>query len=68
MVHFVARALNGQELEVLDLLTTSEDQGLFGMPSEQNYTSDSIPDLIRLMRIKHPELGLRFYNKKGRCE
>lgn len=68
MVHIVARSSSGREVGVLDLLTTNDDQGLFGMPAEQNYTSDSLSHLLRLMRVKHPELSLRFFNEKGRCE
>lgn len=68
MVHIVARSSTGQEIEVLDLLTTNNNQGLFGMPAEQNYTSAEIPNLLHLIGFKHPELGLRFFNAQGRCE
>jgi hypothetical protein len=68
MVHIVAKSSTGQEIHVLDLLTTKNDHGLFGMPGEQNYSSAQIPDLLHLMRVKHPELGLRFFNAQGRCE
>jgi hypothetical protein len=68
MVHVVARSSTGQETQVLDLLTTTSDQGLFGMPGEQNYSSVQISEFLRLMRVKYPELGLRFFNAQGRCE
>jgi len=68
VVHVVARSSIGQETQVLDLLTTTSDQGLFGMPGEQNYSSVQISEFLRLMRTKHPELGLRFFNAQGRCE
>lgn len=68
VVHVVARSSTGQETQVLDLLTTTSDQGLFGMPGEQNYSSVKISEFLRLMRVKHPELGLRFFNAQGRCE
>ncbi|MBL7953416.1 MAG: hypothetical protein JNJ91_00150 [Flavobacteriales bacterium] len=68
MVHIVARSSTGQEIEVLDLLTTQYDEGLFGMAGEQDYSSPQIPNLLRLIRTKHPELGIRFFNANGRCE
>jgi hypothetical protein len=68
MVHIVARSSTGQEIEVLDLLTTNKDKGLCRMPAEQNYTSAEVPNLLHLMGVKHPELGLRFFNAQGRCE
>ncbi|MBK9148062.1 MAG: hypothetical protein IPM12_09655 [Flavobacteriales bacterium] len=68
VVHIVAWSSTGQEIDVLDLLTTNNDQGIFGMPGEQNYSSAQIPNLLRLMRVKHPELGFRFFNAQGRCE
>ena len=55
-------------MAVLDLLTTRNDQGLFGMAGEQDYSSAQIPNLLRLIRTKHPELGIRFFNANGRCE
>ena len=67
-VHFVARSSTGQETYVLDLLTTKYDEGLFGMPGEQNYNSVHLSDLLGLIRKKHPELGLRFFSAEGRCE
>ena len=68
MVHIVARSSTGQEIYVMDLLTTQQNQGLFGMPGEKNYSSVQISNLISLIRIKHPGLGLRCFNANGRCE
>ena len=67
-VHVVARSSDGREMAVLDLLTTRDDQGLFGMAGEQDYSSAQIPNLLRLIRTKHPELGFRFFNANRRCE
>lgn len=68
VIEFLARSEDGRTVSSLRLLTTTPDQGLFGMEGEQNYASEQLAGLFEAIAVKHPEFDLRFMNSEGKCD
>ena len=67
-IDVLARTADGQVAGTLRIATTQPFKGFLAMAGERNYASAAMPDFLRQLADKHPEISLRYRNEAGRCQ
>ncbi|MCB0786893.1 MAG: hypothetical protein KDC02_22135, partial [Flavobacteriales bacterium] len=67
-IDVLARTADGQVAGTLRIATTQPFHGFLAMAGERNYASAAMPDFLRELAGRHPEISVRYRDEEGRCQ